>query len=300
NTSRWVLPTLVVSFVAVGIIGLLASCKALTPWMGPEIAKAHNLFSDKEVLKGLKKTPFDFTNTVGGDGPQTLFFGDSNLIQYAPRLVELLKNNKSHERGAILIWSGGIPPIPGYLVKTKPECEKFFNIFSKTINSDQRIDRVVISGLWGIYLMRGTGNTILGINTDDDRALMKLGEALGAMVKKLTDQKIKVYIVLGANGEKKLDPKNLIKRGFSGHHLIPPPVVTSKEYLENNHSLINMITKTAQKNGAEVIDPLDYLCQGGVWKFTDEEGVPIRVDVGHLRPSYVRQHVKYLDSSVAP
>ena len=120
------------------------------------------------------------------------------------------------------------------------------------------------------------------------------------MVKKLTDQKIKVYIVLGANGEKKLDPKNLIKREFSGHHLIPPPVVTSKEYLENNHSLINMITKTAKQNGAEVIDPLDYLCQGGVWKFTDEEGVPIRVDVGHLRPSYVRQHVKYLDSSVAP
>jgi peptidoglycan/LPS O-acetylase OafA/YrhL len=298
--SRWILPALAGAFVAAGIGGLLASYKIIIPWMEPKILKIHNSFTDKEVLMGLKKPITEFTNTIGGDGPQTLFFGDSNLIQYAPRIVNLLKNNKGNERGAILIWSGGIPPIPGYLVKTKPECAKYFEIYNKTTTNDKRIDRVVISALWGIYLMRGSGNTILGLQTDDHGALTKLSEALGEMIKKLTDKDIKVYVVLGANGEKLLDPKNIIKRGFLGSHLISPPIISSKEYLQNNHDLIAMITKTAQKNGAKIIDPLDYLCSGGAWKFSDEEGVPIRIDVGHLRPGYVREHVKYLDETVAP
>jgi len=105
--------------------------------------------------------------------------------------------------------------------------------------------------------------------------------------------------VLGANGEKRLDPRKLIERGFISSRCKAPPVITSKEYLKNNHEFNKVITEASKKSGADVIDPLDQLSPGGVWIVADKKG-PIRVDEGHLRPSYVRDHVKYLDGTVAP
>jgi len=60
------------------------------------------------------------------------------------------------------------------------------------------------------------------------------------------------------------------------------------------------IASVAKQNGAEVIDPMDYLCTNGVCIAEDMDGIPIRYDDGHLRPGYVRDHVKYLDFTVEP
>jgi len=53
-------------------------------------------------------------------------------------------------------------------------------------------------------------------------------------------------------------------------------------------------------NGAELIDPMDYLCTNGVCIAEDDNGVPIHFDDGHLCSGYVRENVKYLDRTVEP
>ena len=76
-------------------------------------------------------------------------------------------------------------------------------------------------------------------------------------------------------------------------------VLTKESFLKEHGSLLAEIAAVARKNGAEVIDPLDYLCTNGICIAEDEKGVPIRFDDGHLCPGYVRDHVKYLDQTVA-
>jgi hypothetical protein len=124
-------------------------------------------------------------------------------------------------------------------------------------------------------------------------------DELGKMIASLTQAHKKVYLVLGANGEMGLDPKMMISRGFDRTFPASPPVISNKEYLRNNGKLIALLTEAAHRNGAILIDPLKDLCLDGIWIANDEAG-PIRIDPGHLRPSYVREHVKYLDETVAP
>jgi hypothetical protein len=48
-----------------------------------------------------------------------------------------------------------------------------------------------------------------------------------------------------------------------------------------------------------IIDPLEHLAVDGVC-VAEEEGVPIRHDMSHLRPGYVADRVTYLDDTLAP
>ena len=54
-----------------------------------------------------------------------------------------------------------------------------------------------------------------------------------------------------------------------------------------------------RKNHVEVIDPMEVLCVNGICIAEDENG-PNHYDANHLRPSFVRYKVKYLDQTVAP
>ena len=53
----------------------------------------------------------------------------------------------------------------------------------------------------------------------------------------------------------------------------------------------------AKATGAQVIDPVDYLC-GVQCPVITPEGVPVYRDEGHLNPAYVRTSVRYLDRVV--
>jgi hypothetical protein len=50
---------------------------------------------------------------VGGNGPFTLFFGDSNTEQYGVRIAERLAGNSSNQRGAVFLTKGFQVPIDG-------------------------------------------------------------------------------------------------------------------------------------------------------------------------------------------
>ena len=55
---------------------------------------------------------------------------------------------------------------------------------------------------------------------------------------------------------------------------------------------------TAETAGAVTIDPMQFLCENGLCIVNNQNG-PIRIDGYHLRPSYVRYNVTYLDDLVA-
>ena len=63
--------------------------------------------------------------------------------------------------------------------------------------------------------------------------------------------------------------------------------------------LIDQIKDVANKVGANVIDPMDYLSKDGVC-FRFFEGLPIYRDDSPLRASFVRDHANYLDETIVP
>jgi hypothetical protein len=123
---------------------------------------------------------------------------------------------------------------------------------------------------------------------------------LDELLKKIAKHGKKIFLVLNIPTGSELDPKGIYQRNFIGSTESRKKILTKEFFVKENGALLSEIALTARKNGAEVIDPLDYLCTNGICIAEDENGIPIRFDEGHLRPGYVRDHVKYLDHTVEP
>ena len=109
----------------------------------------------------------------------------------------------------------------------------------------------------------------------------------------------KVFVLLCTPTGKKLDPKNYIQRKFVGDGLIKSSEMLLKEWQADVAPLNDSLKELALKNNVKVIDPSIALTTNEIC-IREFEGIPIRYDDGHLRPGFVREHVKYLDETVAP
>jgi hypothetical protein len=305
NKSRWTLPLLVAAFVAVGGMGLMAGFEWIpSRYSNPQMKKINQVIQERNMLSGWEQVKFKngfCMNRIGGNGLQTVFFGDSNMQQYSPRLRELLKGNHSDERGVISIGEGGILPIRNVSLNQSPECGKMFEAFDEQLVSNPNIDRVVIAARWSFYFQKGSnwkidGQDSIGQNPGKQKALDEI-EKTFRVLRKLGK---KVTLVLTIPTGQALDPKSSFTRGFMGISKRDRGVLTKEAFLKENGAILDEIASIAKRNGVEVIDPMDYLCLDGICIVEDEHGYPIHYDDAHLRPGYVRESVKYLDSTVQP
>ena len=241
-----------------------------------------------------------FVYRFGGLGNKTLFLGDSNMMQYQCRIEKVLSEKPENKRGAIFITNFGVPPIPHVINNESPNYKNLPRLLDDQLNQDPKIDRVVIAARWLIYFDKNTKWKINGVAIRDDLGRSLAIEDLGESIKKLTTQGKKVFLVNSIPTGSLLDPRNMMERTFLGPRAIPLEHVTKESFLKENGDILNQIRTIALKNGAEVIDPMEYLCTNGICIAEDEEGIPIRYDDGHLRPGYVREHVKYLDRTIEP
>ena len=304
HKSRWTLPILVVLFVLTGFAGFLASSKLVkSHYTSPRSELLYHAAKDSDMLKGLAvviKNGFFYVHKVGGNGPQTLFLGDSNMQQYAPRLLNLLKDNQAEERGAILMTENGMLPLGNTVSNQSRDSSLLISSFKKELKTNNKIDRVVISSRWCTYFGKTSSWKTDGISlatlTGKQKALDELDTLLGTLFK----QGKKVFLVLSIPTGSELDPKGIYPRNFLGYKEPKGRTLTKDAFLKKNGELLSEIASIGRQNGAEVIDPIDYLCTNGICITEDERGIPIRFDDGHLRPGYVRERVKYLDGTVAP
>jgi hypothetical protein len=304
NKSKWTIAILLGLFVITGITGYLISEGCIpSHYNPPQLAKLNIAASDADMMAGVqevKKHRVYFKHKIGGCGSQTIFLGDSNMQHYAPRILELLKENHGNERGAILVTECGVPPIPDTRNNQGKESSELLAGFSEEIESNPRIDRVVIASRWCTYFSPNSKWRTDGLSLDSKEGKYKALSKLDLFLQSIAQQGKIVYIILNIPTGTELDPKGIYPRNFRGSGESKRKVLTKESFLNENSILLGQIAAIAKKNGAEVIDPLDYLCTNGVCIAEDENGIPIRFDDGHLRPGYVREHVKYLDRTVEP
>jgi peptidoglycan/LPS O-acetylase OafA/YrhL len=306
NKSRWTIPALVAAFLITGMLGLLAFF-GKTPIrydssMAVRIEKINDAIADKNMMAGWAQEKCSngfILNRAGGDGPQTLFLGDSNAQQYAPRILKKIQSHSAGGRGTIFIAEGGMVPIPNVSREHSSEWDKMFAILDQQLAVNPKIDRVVIAARWCNYFAKNGDWKINGFSMGEFSGREKAIESLGDLIKKIVSTGRSVSLVLATPTGSELDPKAMFKRGFLGLSAREPHL--SKDiFLRPNEELLKAIAETARTHGAKVIDPMDYLCRNGDIIVFDEKGIPICYDDHHLRPGFVREHVKYLDENVQP
>jgi hypothetical protein len=167
------------------------------------------------------------------------------------------------------------------------------------LNQEKGIDRIVIAARWDLYFSKDTSYRFHGEKPCEASTKQKVLNRFGELIHRLVEKGKKVTVVLSTPNDGVLDPRHFYKRDFAGSYSKNLKTFSKQDYLNKNGALEHEIAEVALANGAEIIDPLDSLCVNGICIAENEDG-PIRYDINHLRPGYVREHIHYLDRTVAP
>jgi hypothetical protein len=118
-------------------------------------------------------------------------------------------------------------------------------------------------------------------------------------VRLLQDKGARVYLVQGAPVQQtRFNPTKMVKRSLTGF-IIAPDVdqdVPTAELREAYAAIDGRLRGIAQRTGAALLDAFPDICGdgGGCSPFFDTSE-PKYSDGMHLRPSFVRTHVRFLD-----
>jgi len=240
-----------------------------------------------------------------GSAKTVLFFGDSHIEQYAPRIVQLIDGQPENTKTAVFATIGACPPMPNVFRENLKRCTPEFkkNIMGYALSKD--VDAVVIGGRWEFYLdeknpYQETFRSFYVLDSGQKKYLYQGGvkaakEALKLMLADLVVHK-KVYLVLDNPDIRQSDPKAfLAKQRFVQVEQAPKEMVT---YSLQQKRLHDEMKQMAEELGVVVIDPIAHFCSNQQCRAFMPDGSPIYKDANHIRASYVRQFVDYIDITV--
>jgi peptidoglycan/LPS O-acetylase OafA/YrhL len=241
-----------------------------------------------------------------GNGPRhVLFSGDSNIQQYYSRIVKLLADRPLNSHSATFAVRGycafGAVDIAGAnesIERNRPGCRTYLDRVLGMAN-DPKVDTIVIGASWYVYFVAVQDQNHLGqpgpLRAGTDRALDSLKRTVAELIRRGKQ----VYIVLQMPVGTRLDPHQLIRRAF-----FPPKSIVdarsprTSEIMRAIGPINSKLREVAQETGAKVIDPVPSLCTSTMCPVISPAGDPIYRDWNHLRPSYVRDNVTFLDETV--
>ena len=109
-----------------------------------------------------------------------------------------------------------------------------------------------------------------------------------------------VYLILPIPNGDVFDPDRLIVRSIRDFGFkIARTQVDRAAVVAQLEPFVSRLKNVAQSSGATPIDPVDYICGESVCPTLTVDGAPIYSDGYHLGPSYVREHITFLDSIVS-
>jgi len=194
--------------------------------------------------------------------------------------------------------------MPGVGEKHHPFCDGFV---ASTIERahDPAIDTIVIAASWYGYLVDADPRYAYFYKDADFTGPISLGSqgaaraftAFEQMVRTFVQLGKTVYIVLQIPVDSAMDPRNMIKRSlFDLSFSVDARPISRAKTVANIESVDSLLRGVAQRTGAFVLDPLPVLCATDMCPVIDSNGDPIYMNSGHLRPSYVRDNIHFLDT----
>jgi peptidoglycan/LPS O-acetylase OafA/YrhL len=271
------------------VLGLSVSLMGFTSrHKNPDMTRLLNAKLDWEYpargFKALGGVGHQFWYQNSDVAQKTVFIGDSNMEQYAPRISKLLSENPAKANSVVFATRGSCPVIPALFAAMQGCKEDMPRALTLAMAKD--VSTVVIGQLWIDYPNLATDVT--------------LQESLAAQIKALSTTK-KVFVILNIPAGADFNPKNM----FTGSRLTslkakdPNQIQFDlKKFKTEYDPLFNVIRTVAVNNGAEVIDPMPEFCTATACAIFDKNKEPLYIDNAHVRASYVETEVRILDRTV--
>lgn len=235
-----------------------------------------------KTFEALNQDKFPF-NRYGQGKDVTVFFGDSNIEQYWPRIEKLMQDSSERYKANTVVFAtrGGSMPVPGY------GDAEFVSAAVDYIKSPE-VKTVVLGAQWMGYL---TGK--------DDHSSEKYA-ALKTLITDLKRLNKTVYLILNIPIELSQSPSGKIRRKlFKPWQAAMAPSFNKQLWLSESRAMTANLLDIASTTGAIVIDPVQQLCPQGQCIILDSEGNPCYKDMAHLTASYVREKAGFLDQILA-
>jgi peptidoglycan/LPS O-acetylase OafA/YrhL len=295
SVRRISVPALAASMAALGVAGVLAVQSRLLPHSASlplvrEISQAH---SDWDY-GGDRIIP-------GHTGKAVLFFGDSHMQHYWPRIEKLVSERAAPLRTIIFKTTGGCAPVPG-IERRGQRCGEFVKEGLRLARQPE-VETVVIAASWVGFLNRGDyyragdpARVPLKLLTPQTDWVLRGFEAALAG---LAASGKRVVIVLSSPRGSAFDPNSLVRRdGITVEVRGSLGAVPRSELAALTLPIDEELRRIAAAIGAAVIDPTDWLCTPTLCPSVDERGRPLYKDASHLRASVARERFLAVDRFV--
>ncbi|MGY1488089.1 acyltransferase family protein [Methylobacillus pratensis] len=309
---------LVITMVGLFALGLSVYNSLIIPRVSDEWKKVSDARLDRNAPRGWQNNMLK--PVVIGEqsiAPSILFFGDSHMEQYYPRIQANTIDKLGGVDSVMIATAGGCPPIKDVDridVKYSIGCPDFFNAGMKLALSSS-VKKVILGAYWDGYFLGRPAldadptlkvsrlyhtedniKTIIQINSNQ---YSRLFEKLETSISELKKKGKQVYIILPNPASELYDPEYYIRsyKRLSLTNSNPAFPKLSRDQV--NQGLFEITTRLkviANKTGAITLDPLDDICNFDIC-LTAINGSPINQDKDHLSSSYVKNHIRFIDKA---
>lgn len=228
-----------------------------------------------------------------GKSAATLFIGDSNCQQYYPRVAELVRTHPNETNSVFYKAMGACFPAPGMRYeKNRDWCDNVPEDALTIARSMPNIEVVVVAAQWNSYFTHIKGQEY---GSEGYRETLR---SLSDYLKAYVAAGKKVYFILNIPVGREFNPKYLMRRRLAdpadeSYFSVP------RAALDEKYAMIQAdLTRLARDAGATIFDPMEILCPHEQCRTMLEDGDPLYKDSIHLRPSYVRGQMTFIDETV--
>jgi peptidoglycan/LPS O-acetylase OafA/YrhL len=225
--------------------------------------------------------------------------GDSLLLHYGPRVQQLADEG---QLGANTNFVTGprCAPVPGLIQRDKfARCADLPGILVSLVQREN-VQSVVLAANWAGYsdedmLIERDGRR-LPLNTKEGKDAFYAN--LEDYVRVLQGLGANVYLVLGVPAHRRFHPGKMISRSLTDFQIAQDvekaiPIV---ELQALNAAVDAKLRTVAENTGASLLDPVPDICGSGEGCLPlFGAGEPKFSDEAHLRPIFVREHLRFLD-----
>ena len=235
-----------------------------------------------------------------GDGERKVALsGDSMLFHYGPRVQQLSDEGKL-AANTYFVTGPRCPPVPGVIQQDKfARCDSLPDILIDLVRRET-VQSVVLGAAWSGYSAEG-----MLVERQGRSLPLTRHEGIDAFYANLEDyvrllQKhgAKVHLVRGAPTHSHFNPSEMVTRSLTGFRIAPDvekPIPVAD--LRAAHATVDAkLRAVSERTGAALLDPVPDVCgDGDGCSPFFGAGEPKFSDRDHLRPIFVREHLRFLD-----
>jgi SGNH domain (fused to AT3 domains) len=294
TATRMLLPVLVI----VMVFGRLVLTRVIHTRSYPRDEFVQAIRDDWDVTPYTREILGIPVRIAPGNQNAVLWVGDSNAEQFFPRALRLGAENPQSAT-SVFATLGGCPSLPA-VTGAKRVCPPVLPRVHDLVRATGA-RRVIFASLWrqyfaagGHYVVTARGRELpLSSPEGRDLALRLLTEVMAD----LRRTGVAVYVILPIPTGPEFEVTQMFRRNWIEAPLFAPMPQVSRSVAERDvHDVRLGLLHAAAQAGATAIDPFDALCTSTACRTLQPDGGPRYKDGSHLRASYVREHVLFLDN----